>query len=246
MPLTGIYGKGGSGKNTIATYLKLKYMRNIETYTNFPLKTPNTEMIDSMLLFELPDTDNPRMVIWDEAYIEGLDNRDSMSLENRIQSYLLFQARKNNMSIVSISQLQILDIRYRSLEETIISCKDRPIYDKNLNPYKGVFKYLFYKVGRKVIPYTLRYFTAKKLFPFFDTKRKMLPKNFEVLKSRIELQNPKKRNLEVNKIVNKILKNYDIERKDVTHLWVKNIMLDMELPNLSLEPYVYIRLKNKL
>lgn len=245
MPLTGVYGKGGSGKNTIVAYLKVKYMLNVETFTNFPLKTPKTQQIDSMKLFELPETDKPRLVIWDEAYTEGLDNRESMSIENRIQSYLLFQARKNNMSIISISQLSILDIRWRSLEELIIYCKDRPIYNKNLSYCTEDFYYIFYN-GKKAIPYTLKYGDARKLFPLFNTKQKILPKDFDILRSQIEMQNPKKRNKEINKIVEKIIKEFKPERKDVTHLWIKNVMLDLELPNLSLEPYVYVRLKSKL
>lgn len=245
MPLTGIYGKGGSGKNTIAVYLKVKYMKYIETYTNFPLKTNNTKKIDSLKLFELPETDNPRMVIWDEAYTEGLDNRESMSLENRIQSYLLFQARKNNMSIISISQLPILDIRWRGLEELIIHCKDRPIYNKNLTYCTKDFHYVFFN-GRKAIPFTLKYKDAKKLFHLFDTKRKILPKDFNILRNKLDMQNPKKRNKIVNEIVKKIFNKFNPEKKDVTHLWVKNIMMDMELASLTLEPYVYIRLRSKL
>jgi len=248
MPLTGIYGKGGSGKNTIVAYFKLKYFSRLKTYVNFTLRTPNTEKIDSISLFEIPETDEPILVIWDEAYTEGLDARDSMSLENRIQSYLLFQARKNNMSIISISQLSILDIRWRKLEEHLILCMDRDIYDKNLNPSKKDFRYIFSN-GKKNVPFTLKYNTAKKVFPFFDTREKILPKDFQRLKTKLDMQNPKKRNKVVNKIVDKILnviKKSPVEKKDVTHIWIKNIMMDLELPDLSLEPYVYIRLKSKL
>jgi len=219
MPLTGIYGKGGSGKNTIVAYFKLKYFSRLKTYVNFTLRTPNTEKIDSI-----------------------------MSLENRIQSYLLFQARKNNMSIISISQLSILDIRWRKLEEHLILCMDRDIYDKNLNPSKKDFRYIFSN-GKKNVPFTLKYNTAKKVFPFFDTREKILPKDFQRLKTKLDMQNPKKRNKVVNKIVDKILnviKKSPVEKKDVTHIWIKNIMMDLELPDLSLEPYVYIRLKSKL
>jgi len=246
MPLTGVYGKGGSGKNTIATYLKLRYMKNVETYTNFPLRTPNTKQIDSLELFELPETDNPRFVIWDEAYTEGLDNRESMTLENRIKSYLLFQARKNNMSILAISQLQILDIRFEKLEEHIIHCKDRPIYNKDLTPCTKDFHYAFFN-GKRIMPYTLKYYIAKKLFPFFKTKEKILPKDFDRLKMKLDMQDPKKRKQIVNETVKKILDIYpNIKKSDITHIWVKNAMFDLEIDSFILEPFIYLRLKAKL
>jgi len=79
MPLTGVYGKGGSGKNTIVTWFMKKYFDNIKKYVNFTLKLNNVIKIDSISLFELEETDEPIIVIWDEAYTEGLDNRDSFT-----------------------------------------------------------------------------------------------------------------------------------------------------------------------
>ena len=240
MPLTGVYGKGGSGKNTIVTYFLIKYFLKLKKYVNFNLELPNTEKIDSISLFELPETDKPVIVIWDEAYTEGLDNRDSMSLENRIQSYLLFQARKNNMSIISISQLNILDVRWRGLEEKTIICKDRPIYDRNFKDYKGDFKYGIYD-GKNLNNYVLKYNEAKKVFRFFNTKQKILPKNFQEIKKQILLQNPKERIKYIDSIADRIRKECDL--KKITHDAVKNAMLELEYADFKFEPYVYVRLK---
>ena len=242
MPLTGVRGKGGSGKNTIVVYFIVKYFSKLKIYVNFNLKLPNTEKIDSISLFELPETDKPIIVLWDEAYTEGLDNRDSMSLENKIQSYLLFQARKNNMSIISITQLNILDIRWRGLEENTIFCYDRPIYDRNFKLYKGDFHYAFIK-GNKVTKFTLKYSEAKKVFPYFNTKQKILPKNFQQMKDQIRLKNPKERIKHIDSIADRIRKECDLAK--ITHDTVKNAMLELGYADFRFEPYVYVRLKAK-
>ena len=240
MPLTGVYGKGGSGKNTIVTWFMKKYFDDINKYVNFNLDLPNTKKIDSISLFELEETGEPIIVIWDEAYTEGLDNRDSFTEENKIQSYLLFQARKNNMSIISIAQLNMLDTRWRQLEENIIFCFDRPIYDMHLKPYKGDFHYAFIK-NSKYTKFTLRYKEALKIFPYFKDKEKILPKNFEEMKKRIKLKNPKELIKYVDNIVKKIIKKCDCSV--ITHDRVKEMFLEINEIDFSFEKYVYIKLK---
>jgi len=241
MPLTGVYGKGGSGKNTIVAYFIVKYFPNLKVYVNFNLYLPNAEKIDSIKLFELPETDKPIIVIWDEAYTE-IENREFMSDQNRINSYLLFQARKNNMSIISICQLNILDVRWRGLEENCIFCYDRPIYDRKFKPFKGDFHYAFVK-GNKITKFTLKYNDAKKVFPFFDTKQKILPKNFQEMKDNIMLRNPKEKLKHIDSIADRIRKECDLEK--ITHDSVKNAMLELEYVDFKFEPYVYVRLKAK-
>jgi len=245
MPLTGVYGKGGSGKNTIVAYLKMKKFKKIKTYVNFTMTTPNTEKIDSMSLFDIPTIEEPQLLIYDEAYTEGLDERASMSLNNQIQSYLLFQARKNNFSIISITQLNILDIRWRSLEEHIILCHDRAIYTKDLKPYKGDFKYTFMNLRSKR-DFVLKYKTAQKVFPLFDTKEKILPKNFALMKNRLEMQNPENKNKVVNEIVEKLLSENPTNEDLKNHMWLRDKLLEYNFINLNLEPYVYARLKLQL
>lgn len=242
VPLTGVYGKGGSGKTTIVTYFLAKYLKNIKKYTNFNLHLPNTEKIDSIKLFDIPETDKPQIVIWDEAYTE-MDNREFMEVRNRINSYLLFQARKNNMSIISISQLNILDLRWRNLEEHTILCNDRQIYDKNFEYYKGDFNFLISSLGKFPSYFTLKYNIAKKIFPYFDTKEKILPKNFEELKKQVLLQNPKELLKYVNETAKKINESGFV--KKVTHDNVKLAMLKIGLiKDFKYEPYIYIKLKD--
>ena len=251
MPITGIYGKGGSGKNTIVAYLIKKNPRllKFKKYVNFILHFPNTEKIDSIKLFELDekDTGEPLLVIWDEAYTEGLDNRDSFSDENKIQSYLLFQARKNNMSIISIAQLNMLDTRWRQLEENYIYCYPRPIYDKNFKDYKGDFNYAFVSndgLKPTVTKFSLRYKDAQRVFRYFETKKIILPKNFAEMKHKALMKNPKELLNYVDEIAEKIRKSYDITAIKVTHDNVKKMMLELELMDLNLEKYVYIKLKD--
>ena len=192
-------------------------------------------------MFDLPETKEPVIVVWDEAYTE-MENRDFMSDQNRINSYLLFQSRKNNMSIISISQLNILDVRWRGLEENAIFCFDRPIYDKNFKDYKGDFHYAYFR-GNKIVRFTLKYNEAKKVFPLFNTKQKILPKNFQEMKDRMMLQNPKEKLKYIDKIADEIRDKCDLDK--VTHDSVKNAMLELEYSDFKFEPYVYVRLKAK-
>jgi len=248
MPLTGIRGKGGSGKTTYFAYhicKNKKLYSDIKKYTNFDFDAPKTEVFDTIKLLELPETDELTICAWDEAYVE-MDCRNSMDLVNKLNSYLLFQARKNNMSMVAISQLNIMDVRWRELEEKFIFCFDRPILDKNLNDYKGDFHYALVSMFRKPIKFTLPYHVAKKVFRVFKTKTKIMPHDIEELKMRLNLKNAKTRKEVVNKMVQEIIIKYHPINSEVTHIWLKDKLLDSEIPELGLEPYVYIRLKAKL
>lgn len=249
MPLTGIRGKGGSGKNTYFAYhifKNKKLLNDITKYTNFDFKAPKTEVFNTVKLLELPETDELTICGIDEAYVE-FDCRKSMDLINQLNSYLMFQARKNNMSMVALSQLNVLDLRWRELEEKFIFCFDRPILDKNLKPYKGDFHYALVSLFKKPIKFTLRYHSAQKLFKFFETKQKILPHDIEELKMRLNLKNAKTRKEVVMKIVKEVMDNNpDLTKKQITKDWLKNELLDLEIPELSLTPYVYIRLKAKL
>lgn len=254
MPLTGIRGKGGSGKNTYFAYhvyRNKKLLKDIDKITNFDFLAPKIQKFDTVKLLEMEDlTDEDKLYICaiDEAYVE-FDCRNSMDLLNKLNSILLFQARKNNMSMVGISQLNVMDIRWRELEEKLVYCFDRPILDKHLKPFKGDFHYALVSAYRKPVKLTLRYHTAKKVFRFFKTKQKILPHDIEDLKMRLNLRNAKNRKEVVIKLVKEVMDNYpDLEKNIVTHDWLKNAFLDLDIPEAaySLEKYVYIRLKAKL
>ena len=244
MPLTGIYGDTGSGKTTILVYFLYKYFPDVEKYGNFYTILPKWEQKDIIELTELPETDKKRIVVFDEGYTD-FDNRMSMNEENVFNTYLLFQQRKANMSIIGISQLNILDVRWRGLEKFKIICRDRPVYDSKGNDFKGDFHYIFIR-GNKISNFTLKYSTAKILFPFFKTKQKIIPKHYEEMKNRIRMRNPEERNKIIDEIVKEIVKNTDIpeQKKDITHDWVGNALMDLK-KDLSLERFVYIRLRNR-
>lgn len=248
MPVTSVRGKGGSGKNTYVAYhlIKNKKLLKLDKFTNFGLDLPNTKKVNSLDLLELPETDEPTIYVIDEAYTE-MDCRNSLDLLNKLNSYLLFQARKNNMSIVGITQINVLDMRYRELEEKLIYCLDRPIYDKNLKDYKGDFYYALLEAYKKPVRFSIPFYVAEKVFPFFKTKEKIFPHDFEQLKMRLNLRNPKTRKQVVNKMVLEVLNsNPKLIKSTVTHDWLKNELLDLEIPEMSLEPFVYIRLKAKV
>jgi len=250
MPLTGIRGKGGSGKNTYFAYhifKNKKLLNNIEKIVNFDFNAPKIKKFNTVELLEMEETDNLIICAIDESYVE-MDCRNSMDLRNRLNSYLLFQARKNNMSMIGISQLNVMDLRWRELEEKTIYCFDRPILDKNLKDFKGDFHYALCSAFHKPVRFILRYHTAKKLFRFFKTKQKILPHDIEELKMRLNLRSAKTRKEVVNKMVKDIIDSYpsDLIKSQLTHSWLKNALLDLEIPEMSLEPYVYIRLKTKL
>ena len=129
MPLTGIRGKGGSGKNTYFTYhifRNKKLLNNIEKIVNFDFDAPKVKKFNTIELLEMENSDDLTICALDEAYVE-MECRNSRDLLSRLNSYLLFQARKNKMSMIGISQLNVLDLRWRELEEKTIYCFDRPI-----------------------------------------------------------------------------------------------------------------------
>jgi hypothetical protein len=148
------------------------------------------------------------------------------------------------MSIIGISQLNILDVRWRGLEKFTILCKDRAIYDKNGNDFKGDFHYIFIK-GDRTQKFTLPYRTALLLFPLFKTKQKILPKHYEEMRNRIKMRDPEKRNIIIDDIVKEMEKSIDIpeEKREITHDWVCNALMDLK-KDLSFERFVYIRLRN--
>ena len=64
------------------------------------------------------------------------------------------------------------------------------------------------------------------------------------MKANIRMKDPKQKKLMVDEIVKEIKTKIGIpeRKKDITHNWVKNAMLDLEKVNFKLEPFVYLRL----
>lgn len=237
--LIGVYGDVGSGKNVLVVYL-LSKIPEIMKYVNFKLKLPNSHKVDTISLFNLEDTGKQIIVVWDEAYTE-MDNRVSLSDLNRINSYLLFQSRKRNMTIISISQLNILDIRWKGLEKYAIIGQTREIYDKNGEDSKEDFNYVITN-GVKIVQFKLEYKNARTIFDCYDTRETILPHDLDRLKEEVECQDPKKLNVIIDKYINIITKKYSEIGDRITHDWLKDKMLRLCL-NLHYEPYVYVRMR---
>lgn len=223
----------------------VKYFQKNEKIGNFPTKLSNWKEMSIIEMTELPDTEKIRIVVRDEGYTE-FDNRKSLDEEQTFNTYLLMQHRKSNMSIIGITQLDMMDIRWRGLEKFTILCKDRPIYDLKGGYYKGDFHYIFVKGGKYKF-FTLPFSVAKKLFPLYKTEKKILPKDYEQIKMRIRMRNPKERKIIIDEMVQEIIKNVNVPttKKAVTHDWLKNVLIELE-KDLTLEPYIYIRLRNRI
>lgn len=240
--LVGVYGNVGSGKNVFVVKVLCGVPEDIPKYLNFNCSLPNCHRIQGAELFDLEDTGKEAIVVWDEAYTE-MDNRMSMSDLNRTDSYLLMQSRKNNMSIISISQLNILDVRWRGLENYAVVAKNRFGMDINGNNSKADFHYVITN-GTSIRSFTLKYKVAEKVFGLYDTREKVLPRNFEDLKMKLECDTPKKLNAMIDGLAKKIRKNYELGEKP-THDIIKDAMLRLGL-NLHYEPYVYVRLRSNI
>lgn len=251
MPLTWIRGDTGSGKTLITIWFMLKYFKKLEKLANFPSKLPNWKVMDMVDLPDLPELKEYefRIVIRDEGYTD-LDKRRSMDEEQIFNTYTLMQHRKTNSSIIGITQLDMMDLRFRGLTKFIIECHDRPVYvlkRGKLEYYKGDFHYTFIQRD-KIQNFTLPYKTALKLFPLYKTREKILPKNYEQMKENIRMRNPKEKKIMIDEIVKEIKEKIGIpeNKKEITHNWVKNAMLDLDKTNFKLEPFVYLRLhKNR-
>lgn len=244
MPLTGVYGDTGTGKTTIVIYILKRYFPTVPKFGNFPSLLENWETVDILELADLPETTEKRIVVIDEGYTE-YDNRNSMDEEQTFNTYLLMQHRKANMSIIGISQLNILDVRWRGLEKFRILCKDRPIYARDGTDFKGDFHY-FIMAGNKGKWFTLPYKTALKIFPLFETKRKILPKNYEQRKEKIRFQNLTQRKIILEDIVKEIKNKMGIPdtKNKVTHDWVANALIEIE-KNIDYERFVYVKIRSE-
>ncbi|MEM2262451.1 MAG: AAA family ATPase, partial [Ignisphaera sp.] len=115
--LIGVFGDLGSGKTLFLVYLAQK--SNCEVYANFTIKLPNVKVLTPELFFKIlkenPEPNRPKLLLLDELYTLA-DSRASVSLRNRLLSYLIFQSRKRNMDIVYTAQLYgSIDLRLRDL-----------------------------------------------------------------------------------------------------------------------------------
>jgi len=173
------------------------------------------------------------LILLDEAYT-WLESRVSGSRLNRYVSYVLFQSRKRGLDFVLSAQLSItLDIRFRDLCDLFVLA----------NKQQKGFQYLLVTKSLKMRSVLLPYgYAEKKLYDIYDTTEIVKPFEHEDLNVEVSLMtNPNKANMMVNEVVEEIKKRLNGDEK-ITHAAVMDFLLQLEKP-LSLEPFVYARLK---
>ncbi len=116
--LINVFGNLGSGKTLLLTAIAVLNPKR-KVVSNFHLKREYEEFsIDKFMKSSYHDC----IIFLDEGYTY-LDSRLSMSTQNRLMSYTLFQSRKKSVEIYITMQLTFsLDIRYRELADYNISC----------------------------------------------------------------------------------------------------------------------------
>jgi len=230
--LCGVYGDLGSGKTLFLTYLALKNHKKIPVYANYRIDLPNCYLIEPSDLVSMQY--DKALILLDEAYT-WLESRVSGSKLNRYVSYVIFQSRKRGLDFVLSAQLSItLDIRFRELCDLFVLA----------NRHKQGFRYLLLTKSLRMKSFLLPYdYAEKKLFKIYDTYEIVKPFEQEDLSVEVSiLSNPKKANQIIDEIVNEIKGRV---KGKITHAQVMDYLLRLEKP-LSLEPFVYARLKELL
>lgn len=241
MPLCGVYGLMGSGKNVfVVDYIS--HFPNIRKYVNFNCKLPNCSIVGIKELFELEDTNDEVLIVYDEAYTE-MDNRESMSDRNKVFSYLGFQSRKRNMNIFALSQLNILDIRWKGVEKYVVGAYPRRDKDVKGNPTKEDFVYaLSDKVSTASFKITYSY-AEKHIFPLYDTNKVIAPHHIKRLLQNIEFDdNPEKLSALIDDYCSEIIETQEYPEK-LTKDWVKDVMLQLNM-DFNYANFVFSRLKS--
>lgn len=223
--LGAVLGELGSGKTLFLSLLaKTAEHNKMPIYSNFTLRMKHVKNID---IGDLEMIRNGLLLI-DEAYL-WLESRASSSMLNKYISRLIFQSRKRGFDFFISSQLHgAVDLRFRFLE-------DLTVYACGLNDNEDGFEY-FIRGWGKVGSYTLPYTVAEKFFPLFDTMEypESAPTEFETTKY----------NKEVNKIVNKIIRDYSKPEK-LTLKMIKDICIEKGITDHLLIDGVYARLKRE-
>lgn len=156
--LTAIIGNIGTGKTLLLVLIaKLANIHNKKIISNFYLSFKHEKLnIDKFLNQEYSDC----IILLDEAYVY-LESRISMSLQNRLSSYIVFQARKKNVDIYLTAQLlKTIDIRFRDMLNIIVYSKLQ----------ENSFNYDFYNfTSNKFNSKSLTFENASKFYKYYNT-----------------------------------------------------------------------------
>jgi len=121
--IIGIKGLPEQGKTASAVYLAYNFKDYYSMIASNMrgLKFGNGYYPDPLELVESLKSRNGKILyIWDEAYA-SMDSRSSMSIDNRLMSYLTLQLRKYGVDMIHIEQLRSsVDLRLRDISKFYI------------------------------------------------------------------------------------------------------------------------------
>lgn len=169
-----VKGDVGDGKTTIAVYFARILSEDCPVYANFTIKIPNYRKFDMREFFNRLRANKKSLCIIDEAYLEA-DCRNSMSIQNILESYFTFQHRKMKTKIIYVCQdYYSLDVRLRNRATYIITA---------LPSTKKAFHYEILNVKKRSVSKMKisRKKAEKMLFGYFDTYEIATNQRFELL-----------------------------------------------------------------
>lgn len=159
-----VCGGLGSGK-TLFTTIYAKFFKG-KIVSNYTLHSIDYDKFSINTFIEGNYEDC--LILMDEAY-QYVDSRASMSTENRLFSYVLFQSRKKNVEIFLTAQLtSSLDLRFRELADFIVDCEQ----------IKEGFQYILHNTSKpnqqaiSILPYN----KAFDFFKLYDTNEIVMDK----------------------------------------------------------------------
>lgn len=251
MGLDSIVGDKGSGKNIISVWDCLNTPKEIPIFSNFDINIKRCDVIEPDEVFEVFEYDKLQPIkklITDEAYTWFESRGSGTSDLNKFMSYLMFQSRKRGLNWISIAQLRnTLDLRWRGMEDRLIIAHERDldIYGDS----KDDFIYSVFKGLKKPYSFKIPYDKAKILFGVYDTKKVLLPPDFNEIKLKLKNKNPENLNKYIDKLANKIIELYPIptrflkdgsEKKIITSDWVRDKLLRPPISQ-GMEYTIYVK-----
>ena len=167
-----IRGDVGSGKTLLATYINIKSVIPVKL-SNYPIKINAYQPLKPEELMELPY--DKVLVTLDEIYTY-LESYFSSSKVSLYLDYVLFQSRKRGIDIIGTLQLfRRLNINFREMWNVLIDAnKGQKGFNYTYNYKKNEEIHQFFRT----MPFSL----AEKIYPYYDTKKVIMPSNINELK----------------------------------------------------------------
>lgn len=194
-----ISGNLGSGKTLLLVVMaKLANLRNVKIVSNFNLVGIPFEKFSISKFFKAQY--NNCIILLDELY-NYVDSRRSMSDENLLFSYTLFQSRKKTIEIYTTVQLNsTIDMRFRNLTDfNIIASKIAEGYNYLVYNPKVLDVY-----NESYLPFQY----AEQFYQMYDTNEVIS----QELNS-IKFLSPDEKKVEIPKLSEQIMKEYRLSEE---------------------------------